>query len=114
MYVQLGQILDKRYKKTKKTPTATSEELGAKTGSGAKAGYCACPLNSTPPEGWAKHLSHPSGLTPGHTPALTPEKEQACPPQGANEQGNLLLVLAPLPAAAEAPIKPCLNYLSGL
>ena len=52
-YAQLGQILDKRYKKDQKNPTATSEELGA------KAGYCERPLHSTPPKGWATHLSHP-------------------------------------------------------
>ena len=47
---------------------------------GAKAGYCACPLHSAPPKGWADHLSHPSGLTRRHTPTLTPYKEQACSP----------------------------------
>ena len=42
-----------RYKKTK-NPTAASEEPGA------KAGYSACPLHSTPPKGWADHLRPPS------------------------------------------------------
>ena len=31
-----------------------------------------------PPKEGAKHLSHPSNPTPGHTPTLTPYKEQAC------------------------------------
>ena len=44
----------------------------------SKAGYCECPLYSKPPEGWAKHLSHPSDSTPGHTSSLTPCKEHAC------------------------------------
>ena len=87
-----GKFWTKRYKKTKKTPTATSEELGA------KAGYCACPLHPAPPKGWAKHLSHPSGLTPGHIPTLTPYKEPACAPAW----------------GAGAPVKPCLNFLTGL
>ena len=38
---------------------------------------------------------HPSGLVPGHTPALTPDKEQAVPILGVSEQGNVLFVLAP-------------------
>ena len=69
----MGQILYKRYKKTKKPPNATSKKLGA------KAGYYACPLYSTPPAEWAQHLSHSSNSTPGHTPTLTPCKEQAFP-----------------------------------
>ena len=65
-----GRLWTKRYKETKST-TATSEEPGAKAGS------YACPLHTTPPKGWADHLSHPSSLTPGPTPTLTPYKEPA-------------------------------------
>ena len=39
--------------------------------SGIKAGFCACPLHTTPPENQAKHLCHLSSPSPGHTPALT-------------------------------------------
>lgn len=39
---------------------------------GAKGGYWACPLYTPPPKGWAKYLSNPSGLSPGHTPTFTP------------------------------------------
>ena len=67
--------MDKKIQKDpKKTPTATSEEPGA------KAGYYACALCTTPPKGWEKHLSHPSGPTPEHTPTLTPYEEQARTP----------------------------------
>ena len=52
--------------------------------------YCTCPLHSTPPKEWANHLSHPSGLTPGHTSY----KEPACP-HSASKQKKLLLVFAP-------------------
>ena len=63
---------------------------------GAKAGYCARPLHTTPPKGWADHLSHPASLTPGHTPTLTPYKEPALPhSRGASKEGNLLLVPTP-------------------
>ena len=79
-----------------KNPTATFEEPGA------KAGYCTCPLH-TPPKGWAKHLSHPSNPTPGHTATLTPYKEPARPSSG-SEQGNLLSVLAP-PCCSRRPNK---------
>ena len=64
------------------------------------------------PEGWADHLTHPSGPTPGHTPILIPYKEPARSLQlRTSKQGNLLLVLAP--PTPPPPMKPCLNYLSG-
>ena len=93
--------------KRPKNSTATFEEPGA------KAGYCACPLHTTPPKGRAEHLSHPPGLTPGHTPTLTPYKKEACPPSG-SEQARAPVVCSRSPAAAGAPIKPCLSCLSGL
>ena len=90
MHMQLGQILNQRYKETK-NPTTISEEPGAKTVSEAKIGYCACPLHSTSPKEWVKHLSHPSGLTPGHTPTLILYKEQiGTLLYGASKQGKLV------------------------
>lgn len=41
VHVQLGQILDKGHKKTKKKK--------------GKAENCACPLQVIPPKGWANH-----------------------------------------------------------
>ena len=94
--------------KRRKNPTATFEEPRA------KAGYCPCPLHTTPTKGWANHLSHPSRWTPGHTPTLTPYNEQATPPstQEVSKETCYLFLLPP--AAAGAPIKPCLNFLYGL
>ena len=66
------------YKKTK-NPTATSEELGAKTGS------CACPLHRAPPREWASHLSHPSIPSPVLMPTFTSYKEPACPSSGSKQ-----------------------------
>ena len=67
--------------KRPKNPTVTSEEPQAKArGQEQKAGHCACPQLTTPRKGWASHLSHPSGLTPGRVPTLTPYKEPAWPP----------------------------------
>ena len=62
--MHLGQIIDKKIQKDPKNPTATSEELGARTGCREqKQGTAHAPWHSTPPKGWAKHLSHPSSLT---------------------------------------------------
>ena len=71
--------------------------------SGAKAGYRAYPLHSTPPEGWAKHLSHPSSQPPGHTPILTRYEKQAQPLWGTSKQ-NMLFAPAP-PCCSEGPNK---------
>ena len=90
--MQLGQILDKRYKETK-NPTAPSAKPRA------KAGYSACPLNATPPKEGAKHLTHPSSLTSGHIPTLIPHKEAApsslSPREGASK-GTYCLFPHPL------------------
>ena len=75
------------------------------------------PLHTIPPKRWANNLSHPSGLTPGHIPTLTPYEEQACSPRGASKARKLFYVLVFPPSTLHAsgvPIKFCLNYLSGL
>ena len=46
--------------------------------------------------GMGKPLKPPSDPTPGHTPTLTPYKEQTHSPLGEREQGKLLLVLISL------------------
>lgn len=70
MHAQVGQVLDQKIQNIQ-TPTATSEEPGAKTG------YCACPTALNTTKRWAKHLSPTSSPTPGHTPTLTAYKEPA-------------------------------------
>ena len=111
MHAQLGQILDQKIQKDKK-PNCRFWRAGSKNNwvSGAKAGYCSCPpaLNTT--KGWANHLSHPSGLTPGHSPTLTPNKEWACPTLG-SKQGNLLLVFAPSCSRHRGPHKALPEFL---
>ena len=64
-------------------------------GPGAKAAYCTCPLHRPPPKGRAKYLSRPSGQTPGHTPTLTPKKEQTRPPRGVTSTGTCHLFSRP-------------------
>ena len=103
MHAQLGQITDKKIQKDQK-PNCHFWRAGSKNrGSEAKAGHCPCPLHTTPPKGWADHLSHTSNPTPGHTPTLTPYKEPARPASG-GDQGNLLFVLAP-PLLQQGPNK---------
>ena len=63
------------YKKSKNL-TATSEEPRAKV----RVLHMSPAHNIT--KGWAGHLSHPSGLTLGHTPNLTPNEEPPCPHLG--------------------------------
>ena len=76
-------------------------------GFGAKQVCCACPLHSTSPKEWAKHLSHPLNSMPGHTPALTLCKELVhSHPWQASKRTCLFSVHL---AAARALIKPCLN-----
>ena len=69
MHASWGQLSTTRYEIKK--PNAISEELGI------KAGYCACFIHTPPPKGWADHLRHPSSLSPGHTPTVTPYTEPA-------------------------------------
>ena len=76
--------------------------------SGTEAGYCAYSLHTAPPTGWADRLSHPSGLTL----TLTSYKGPASPPQGVSTRTCYMFSLPG--AAAGAPVKPCLNFSSGL
>ena len=100
--------------KTKKIQLPLLKSPEQKQGVGSKSRYCACPQHTTPAKGWANHLSHPSSWTPGHTVTLTPYKEQGYPRlrERASKEACCLFLLPS--AAAEAPIKPCLNFLSGL
>jgi len=85
----------------RKTHTATSEGPGAKRGHWEQ---------TPPPEGWASHRKPASSLTPGHTPALTPQKEQA---QGVRRQGSMLFVLTLL-CCSRGPNKALPEFLAGL
>jgi len=58
MLAQLGQILDKRYKRLK-DPTATFEEPGAKSGGLEQKWGTEYVLHTIPPKGWTKHLLQP-------------------------------------------------------
>ena len=110
-----GQIMDNKIQNNQKNPS-NCHFWGAGSKNrvpGAKAGYCTCPLHSTPPKGWANHLSHTFHPTPGHTPTLTPYKEPAHPPHWGASKGTSYSFLLP-PVASGAPIKSGLNFLTGL
>lgn len=66
---------------------------------------------------WTKHLSHPSGPSPGHTCTLAPHKVQARLPLLRElliaSKGTCYLFSLPS-SAAEAPVKSCLKFWSGL
>ena len=89
-----------RYRKTKKIqlPLLKSQEAKAHA-----------PLHTWPPKGWADHLRHPPTQPLG--PRLC--KEPVLPPPRAVSWGTCYLFLLPH-TTAEAPVKPCLNFLSGL
>ena len=93
------------------------KNLDQKLGVGEKAGCCSCPMEKTPLKGWADHLSRPSSLIPGHSPILSPYKEQVAPSWGVSEQGNLLVVLTlqchsrgPNKALPEFLVWPLINF----
>ena len=67
VHVQLGQIINKRYKTTTTNQPPFQKFLEKSRVVGTKSGYWASSLHSTPPEGWIKNLSQSSDPTPGHT-----------------------------------------------
>ena len=97
MNAQLGQILDKWYKETKKTQIPLLKKPGEKV-----ADHWACPSTQhllkvgEPPK--------PPSQTTEHTPTFTPFKDKAQPPPGASKQENGLFVLTPA-CCSRGPIK---------
>ena len=92
--------MDNKIQKDQKN--ATFEE------SAAKARYCVCPLHTPPPKGWANHLSHPSALTPEHTPTLTSKKEPTHP---TSESGAKELICSHSLCCSKSPNKALLEVL---
>ena len=110
-----GKLSTTKYRKDQnKTPTATSAEPGAKAGGREpKQGTAHAPLTHHHLRGGQTTSATPPARPLDTPPTLTPYEEPARPASGASEQGNLFLFSLP-PAAAGAPVKPCLNFLSGL
>ena len=111
VHSQLGQVPDKRCKRPKSL-TAISEEPGATTECLEQKGTKCTDfiLNSTK---WVGKTSNsPLRPTPGHTPALIPYTDTAHTPLKKWASKGILFSLSP--AAGGAPIKSCLNFLSGL
>ena len=83
-------IWTKIYKRQTQLPFLKSREKNWV--SGAKQGTAQAPaLNAT--KGWAEHLTHPSGPTPGHTPTLI--RNQLASPQRASKGTCYLSSLPP-------------------
>ena len=92
-----------------KSPSATFEEPGTKTGCQEQNRILCMPLSHTPPKGWAKHPSRSSGPSHGHTATLTHRRNKLSPPPQGSRRGTRVcfhylfeLVLAHV-AAEEAP-----------
>ena len=68
MHSQLGVLSTNSGQKTQRDQKTQMPLLKAQS----KSRVLACSLQLTPPEGWTKHLSHPSSLTSEHTPHLNP------------------------------------------
>ena len=98
VHVQLGQILDDKIQQEQKPNCHFGRAR-------SKSWVLRMPFaHSTSKNGWGQTSQAPGQpLETLTTPTLTPCK-----------QGNLLLVLSPCSAAAGAPVKPCLNFLSVL
>ena len=63
----LGQLMDNKMRKDPKRPTATSEDLGAKTVPGAKAGSAHAPCTQHHRRAGQTTQAPPPDPTPGHT-----------------------------------------------
>ena len=114
VHAQLEQISHERYKEVEKPNCYFCRAFNKISGLRTKAEYCTGPLQTPPPNGRVKHLSHPSGPTPGHCGTLTPYKEQIQPsPPHPLPHRKWICFSLPL-VAAGAPVKPCLNFLSGI
>ena len=108
-----GKFWTQKIQRDQKAHLPLLKSLEPKQGVGNKSTVLSCPLHTTPPEGWAGHLSHPLAR-PLDTPLPSPHiRNKLAPPWGASKQKNCCLFSLP-PAAAGAAVKPCLNFLSGI
>ena len=101
--MQLGQILDKRYKETKKPICHFLRAWNKKAESGAKAGYCTCPLARNTTEGVGRPPKPRLQPRPRDTPLPSPQVRNQLTTTSsewgvgvereASKQENLLIVL---------------------
>ena len=103
MHAQLGQMLNERCKEVEKPNWYFYRAFNKNSGSGTKAEYCTCPLQTPPPKGWVKRLSHPSGPTTGHCPTLSPYKEQIQSPTSTPPPPQEVSLFLPSPCCSRSP-----------
>ena len=121
VHAHWGQIPEQKIQRDQKTqlPLLKSwQQTNKQKGKLTESGQCwqkwdrACGPALSTTKGCASHLHH-SSAHPWTHPEPPPRQEAAHPHSGAAK--HLLLVLAThTPSATGAPIKPCLNVLSGL
>ena len=85
-----------------KSPSATFEEPGTKTGCQEQNRILCMPLSHTPPKGWAKHPSRSSGPSHGHTATLTHRRNKLSP-HLRDQEGEPVFVSTP-PSCREIPV----------
>lgn len=111
VHAQLGQMLDQKLQRQKTHLSLLKRQEQTKD-VGNKSRYVPTHAFSTT-KGWAKHLSHPSSWTSGHTPILTQIRKYPLPPSwGAGKQTYYLFWFPPVTSDARALIKPWLSCLA--
>ena len=104
--INFGPKDTKTKKKTQQNQLPFLKSWEHKTVLGAKAMHWACTPALSTTDGWAKHLTHASNLTPGRTSTLPPYKDRSPPTGRAHKQGNLLCVLTPSsPGLQQGPLE---------
>ena len=105
-----GKFWTKRYKRPKQFNCHFWRAGNKNRVLGAKAGHCACPLQSTPRKGWADHLSHASSQAPGHTPTLSAYKEPA-PSPSRSQRAREPVTCSRFPRCSRGPSKALPEFL---
>ena len=116
-----GKFWTQKIQSDQKSQLPLLKSLEQKQSSESECSVVSMPAAHNAMKGVGKYLSYLSSLTPGHTPTLTPCKEQARFPSPRNSllpctgasKGTCCLLLLPA-CGSRGPSKACLNFLSGL
>lgn len=105
-------MLTQKIQRDQNSPTSTFQEPGAKTGCWEqKQGTVHGPWNQYHQTRWTNRISHTSSLTPGHSPTLTPYKEQASTPSSASLRAREPVIYSCSPLLQHSPNKALAEFL---